>query len=145
MILRAIYVVVRCPMKLPNINDTSSDICRCEMSNEALMILRAIYVVVRCPMKLPNINDTSSDICRCEMSNEATKHFPVCVLYTEMRNNLFLAINPLLQANDLSLSNDTLLVKFLLHGDDTFSAENNRAVLTATLNYVETSTRFGIC
>ena len=56
MILRAIYVVVRCPMKLPNINDTSSD------------------VVVRWPMKLPNINDTSSDICRCEMSNEATKH-----------------------------------------------------------------------
>ena len=29
--------------------------------------------------------------------------------------------------------------------DDTFSTEDNRAVLTVTFNYIEISTRFEIC
>ena len=87
--------------------------------------------------KRHNLKDTSSDACRCEMSVETTKHFLVyCDLY---RNNLFLAINPLLVENDLNLSNDTLLVEFLLYGDDTFSVEDNTAVPTVTLNYIDKS------
>ena len=51
-----------------------------------------------------------------------------------MRNNLILAINPLLEANSLSLPTDNLLIKFLLYGDGAFSVEDNTAVLTATLD-----------
>ena len=55
-----------------------------------------------------------------------------------MRNNLFLAINPpLLEANGLSLPNDNLLIQFLLYDDETFSVEENTAVLTATLDYID--------
>ena len=62
------------------------------------------------------------------MSIETTIPFVVyCDLYTEMRNNLFLAINPLLEANGLSLSNDNLLVKFLLYCDEIFSEDNRHS------------------
>ena len=58
-----------------------------------------------------------------------------------MRNNLFLAISPLLEANGLRLPIDNLLVKFLLYGDETFSVEDNT---TETLDYIDKSTRFDL-
>ena len=45
---------------------------------------------------------------------------------------MFLAINPLLESNHLSLPNDVLLVKFLLYGHETLSVQDNTAMLTAT-------------
>ena len=49
--------------------------------------------------KLHYFKDTMSDICCCEMSIETTGHFLVyCDFYAEVRNNTFLAINPLLES-----------------------------------------------
>ena len=79
------------------------------------------------------------------MSIKTTIHFLVyCDLYPEMRNNLFLAISPLLEANGLSFPNDNLLVKFLHSGDETFSVEDNTTVLTAALDYIDKSIRFDL-
>ena len=63
-------------------------------------------------------------------------------LFTVVRNNTHLVINSLLESNRLSLHNDVMLVKFLLYGHETLSVEDNRAVLTATLNYIHKSARF---
>ena len=92
--------------------------------------------------KRHNFKDTMSHICRCEMSIETTEHFLVyCDFYAEAKNNMFLPINPLLESNHLSFHNDVLLDKFLLYGHETL-VEDNTAVLTATLNYIDKSARF---
>ena len=58
---------------------------------------------------------------------------------------MFQVINPILQCNDLNLPNASSHVKFLLYGHETLSAELNTAVLTATVNYIQKSTRFDPC
>ena len=80
------------------------------------------------------------------MSIETTEHFLIyCDLYAGVRIEMFQVINPILQCNDLNLLNDGSLVKFLLYGHETLSAELNTAVLTVTVNYIHKSTRFDPC
>ena len=71
--------------------------------------------------KLYKFKDTTTDICPCQMSVEITEYFSIhCDHYTDVRNYLFQAINPILVSNGLHLPND-MLVKFLLYGDGTIS------------------------
>ena len=83
-----------------------------------------IFVLVKCLLRL------------------GTEHF---LIYCGVRIKIFQVINPILQCNDLNLPNDGSLVKFLLYGHETLSAELNTAVLTATVNYIHKSTRFDPC
>ena len=79
------------------------------------------------------------------MSIESTEHFLIhCNLYTEIRFNMFQIINPILESNGLHLPNGGLLMQRLLYGHKTFSVEDNSTVLSATLNYIQNSTRFDL-
>ena len=77
------------------------------------------------------------------MSAETTQHFLVdCNLYVEVRNDLFLEINPILASKGLlNLQND-LLTKLLLYGNDVLSDDANKAVLNATIKFIQKSSRF---
>lgn len=91
--------------------------------------------------KRHNFKDTPTGTCRCQMFTETTEHFLVyCNLYTDM----FQVINPILESNGLCLPNGEVLVKLLLYGHETLSIADNTAVLTATLKYIDKSSRFNL-
>ena len=86
--------------------------------------------------------DTPSDICSCQLSAETTEHFLIhCGLYIVARHTLFQVINPILAVNGLYLHNE-LLVNFLLYGNEALSFDENKAALTATMKFIQNSTRF---
>ena len=94
--------------------------------------------------KSHKFKDTPTDLCLCQMSAETTEHFLIqCDRYTDVRNNLFQEINPILISNGLHVPNN-MLVKFLLYGDNSISIDDNKAVLTATLKFILKSTRFDL-
>ena len=93
--------------------------------------------------KCHNFEDTPTDTCRCQADSETTAHFLfICNLYTEVRNNLLQVIIPLFESRSLVFRNDTLREKFCLYGHDTFSFDENKAVINATLKYIHDSRRF---
>ena len=115
-------------------------------ASKYIFLLRVGLSPLRHQKKCHNFKDILSDICPCEMSVETIEHFLIyCDLYTGVRINMFYVVIPILEANDLDLPNDGSLVKFLLYGHETLSAEQNTAVLTATVNYIHKSTRFDPC
>ena len=86
--------------------------------------------------------DTPSIMCSCNVSAETTQHFLLhCALYTVARNSLFQVVNPILAIHNLHLGNDDLR-KFLLYGNDILTVEENKTVLTETLKFIKSSTRF---
>ena len=112
-------------------------------SMKRLFQLRVGLSPLRHHKKRRNFRDTPTDTCRCQMSAETTAHFLVyCNPFTEARDHMFQAINPILESKGLILPCDDMIVNFLLYGHDTLSAEDNSAVLTATLKYIHESTRF---
>ena len=56
---------------------------------------------------------------------------------------MFEVINPILESNQVCLTND-MLVSFLLYGNDIISIDENKSVLTATLKFITESTRFDL-
>ena len=92
--------------------------------------------------KRKGFRDTPSDTCECQMYSETTEHFLLhCGLYTVARHGMFRVINPIMVTNALNLQNE-LLVKFLLYGNDALTFDENKAVLTATLEFIHGTTRF---
>ena len=82
-------------------------------------------------------------MCSCQMSAETTQHFLVdCNLYTMIRNDLFLEINPILESKGLRNLRNDLLTKLLLYGNDVLSDDDNKAVLNATIKFIYKSNRF---
>ena len=78
------------------------------------------------------------------MFAETTEHFLIhCGLYTVQRHDMFQVINPILASNGLHLQNE-LLVIFLLYGNDALTFDENKAVLNATLKFIQKSARFDI-
>ena len=94
--------------------------------------------------KRKGFKDTPSDICSCHVSSETTEHFLIhCGLYTVARHAMLQVINPILASNGLHLQNE-LLANLLLYGNDALTFDENKAVLTATLKFIQKSTRFDI-
>ena len=54
---------------------------------------------------------------------------------------MFQKLNPIFVANNMNLQ-DLNLVDLLLYGSDVLSCENNRAILSATLEFIRNSKRF---
>ena len=57
---------------------------------------------------------------------------------------MFQVINPIFESKGLHLPNDDLFAKTLLYGHDTFNVDENKAVLTATLKFIQDSIRFDV-
>ena len=55
---------------------------------------------------------------------------------------MFVVINPILEFNGLRFLEDNTFVKFLLYGHETLRADENKVVLSATLQFIHESNRF---
>ena len=55
---------------------------------------------------------------------------------------MFQLVNIIIESKRLRLPNDELLAKFLLYGHDTLNLDENKSVLTATVQYIHASNRF---
>ena len=107
-----------------------------------LFQLRVGLSPLRHHKKRHNFQDTPVDKCKCLLSAETTDHFLLhCNIYTEVRLAMFQKLNPILEANNLNLQ-DLNLVDLLLYGSDVLSWDTNRAILSATLEFIQNSKRF---
>ena len=87
--------------------------------------------------------DTPSDICDCSNGSETLEHYLLkCTNYTNARHDLMQSINPLLIAKRLLLMHELSKVKLLIYGHDTFSLVENKAILNATIKYINDTERF---
>ena len=92
--------------------------------------------------------DTQDDLCECLLNSESTQHFLLkCPNYFELRRSLFEIVNEILQDNNIGnidyLNNGQLLT-LLLYGDEKLPLEANKAVLSATINFISKTQRFSI-
>ena len=107
-----------------------------------LFQLRVGLSPLRHHKKRHNFQDTPVDKCKCLLSAETTDHFLLhCKIYTEVRFMMFQKLNPIFVANNLNLQ-DLNLVDLLLYGSDVLSCDTNRAILSATLEFIRNSKRF---
>ena len=89
-----------------------------------------------------NFQDTPDDKCICK-SEETTQHFLLkCHIYNEHRLDLFQTLNPILLANGLYHLNDSAMVHLLLYGDEKLKVDTNKAILKATITFIEKTLRF---
>ena len=110
-----------------------------------LFQLRVGLSPLRHHKKHHKFKDTPTSSCSCQMSSETTEHFLLhCVLYTEARNTMFQVINPILEPYGLLLPRNDVLSNLLLYGHDTLNVDDNTAVLTETLKFINNSKRFDI-
>ena len=107
-----------------------------------LFQLRVGLSPLRYHKKRHNFQETPVDKCKCSLSAETTDYFLLhCNIYTEARFLMFQKVNPVLEANNLNLP-DLNLVNLLLYGSDALSCDTNRAILSATLEFIRNSKRF---
>ena len=77
------------------------------------------------------------------MNVETTVHFlRHCPLFANQRLELFQDLNPIILANDLTISNDQNLIKLLLYGHEGLKFEENQRILQATLRFIGKTSRF---
>ena len=95
--------------------------------------------------KCHKFQDSLNDLCYCQMSAETTEHFLLnCHLYTRERNNLNLVVNQILESNILFVPRNHQFVNLLLYGHATLNDADNKAVLIATLRFINDSCRFDV-
>ena len=92
--------------------------------------------------------DTRDDLCECLLNSESTQHFLLkCPNYFELRRLLFETVNEILHDNNIGnidyLNNGQLLT-LILYGDEKLPLEANKAVLSATINFISKTQRFSI-
>ena len=105
--------------------------------------LRVSLSPLKVHKKLHNFVDTTDDSCQCQTGSETTLHFLLkCPRYNEPRNEMMNTINAILLSNDLTISSDILKVNLLLYGHQTLSYDENKSVLTATINFIHETGRF---
>ena len=90
-----------------------------------------------------NFNDTLNPPCPINDGSEDTEHFLLhCQLFHLERNTLLSLVRPELLLNGiLALSNEEL-VSIMLYGDEKLLFESNRVIIKATLDFLESSSRF---
>ena len=90
-----------------------------------------------------NFNDTLNPVCPINDGVEDTEHFLLhCHSYHLQRNSLLSQVQAtLLSCGLLNLSNEDL-VSIILYGDERLPLESNKAIIKATLEFIESSKRF---
>ena len=85
--------------------------------------------------------DTVNPMCSCNSEEESTTHFLLrCPNYNQQRlvpMNEAVIIYP-----DISFLNENEIVKTLIYGNNLLSAQLNRKLISATINYIKLSERF---
>ena len=90
-----------------------------------------------------NFNDTLNPMCPINDGVEDTEHFLLhCHSYHLQRNSLLSRVQAILLSYGLlNLSNEEL-VSLILYGDERLPIESNKAIIKATLEFIESSKRF---
>ena len=88
-----------------------------------------------------NFQDCLNPICDCGQEIERTSHFLLhCLNYSCPRKTFFGKINlidfNILQQSDLSITND------LLFGSEKLKDDKNNALLTSTIEFIQSTERF---
>ena len=91
-----------------------------------------------------NFKDTPSDQCRCGTGIESTEHFLLtCLLFRELRDELFSTINPeLSKIRNLPSIENSDMVQILLYGSQNLTLSENQLILTAVIKYIQHTERF---
>ena len=90
---------------------------------------------------LYNFADTSEATCSCKQGPENTKHYMLlCSNHSNARDELFLNIGSILP-NFATMPNKKKL-KILLYGDENFTREENKQILTFSQKYIVSTNRF---
>ena len=90
-----------------------------------------------------NFNDTLNPMCPINDGVEDTEHYLLhCHSYHLQRNSLLSRVQAILLSYGLlNLSNEEL-VSIILYGDERLPIESNKAIIKATLEFIESSKRF---
>ena len=88
-----------------------------------------------------NFLDTPTELCSCNLEAETTDHFfEFCILYRNQRNNLESKTKIILQRKDIThVLNPTNLY---LYGHPELSYNENREILTLSIEYIKLTKRF---
>ena len=98
---------------------------------------------LRSHKKRHNFIDTPSDMCLCKQGKEDTSHFlEHCPFYATQREVLSKCVSDILNNNQITSVND--YVNLYLYGHSLLSITDNRAILTATISFIEKTNRFTI-
>ena len=90
-----------------------------------------------------NFQDTPDDTCRCTLSAETSQHYFLhCPDFIYHRQILFQILNPIMFVNNMHFLDDTNLVQLLLYGHEKLKRHENQSILTATINFIKTTSRF---
>ena len=93
--------------------------------------------------KRHNFSDTPNDFCFCSNTPETTDHFLLsCPLYVNPRATLINIVDTILASNNIVTPIDDNLTKLLLYGNPSLSDNDNKTILSATLDFITSSDRF---
>ena len=95
-----------------------------------------------------NFNDTLNPMCPINDGVEDTEHFLLhCHSYHLQRNSLLSHVQATLLSCGLSNLSNEDLVSIILYGDERLPLKSNKAIIKATLEFIESSKRFswGVC
>ena len=86
--------------------------------------------------------DTPNPTCSCGTAAESTQHFLLhCPIFATHREKLFQDINPLIRQTRI-IPADQDFYKVLLYGNNSLAIHENKAILEATLTFINDSGRF---
>ena len=90
-----------------------------------------------------NFNDTLNPMCPINDGVEDTEHFLLhCHSYHLQRNSLLSHVKATLLSCGLSNLSNEDLVSIILYGDERLPLKSNKAIIKATLEFIESSKRF---
>ena len=112
------------------------------MATRWIFQLRVGLSPLKSHKKAHNFQDTPNDKCLCNFP-ETTLHFLLkCTIYNEFRPTLFQILDPIFLLNDMINLTDSEIVHILLYGHEKFNFYENRAILKATIKFIQETTRF---
>ena len=92
-----------------------------------------------------NFNDTLNPMCPINDGVEDTEHFLLhCHSYYLQRNSLLSHVQATLLSCGLSNLSNEDLVSIILYGDERLPLKSNKAIIKATLEFIESSKRFSL-
>ena len=105
-----------------------------------ILQLRVGLSQLRCHKKRHHFTDTPSDQCLCEQGTEdCSLFFLECPFYIMPREKLVEIVNRVLDRNNLIPSN---LVSLFLYGHSRLNDEDNKLILSATIDFIKSTNRF---
>ena len=92
--------------------------------------------------KAHKFQDTPNDKCLWNFPETTLHVLWKCTIHNEFRPILFQTLHPILLLNDMTNLSDSEIVHILLYGHEKFIFYENRAILKATINFIQRSSRF---